>query len=107
MKIFITEMGKILGYLEGGGNFNVPEKVVSFEVELKNIGRYKPISENGKVVGVQIDESIIIDEENGDIVETGQTIKDRTEMLEKENEALKQSQSEQDILLMQLLLGGN
>jgi hypothetical protein len=96
VKVFLTKEGVIVGY---GDAIAEEQDFLKFEVDDKDVGRYVPIIENGVVVGVEVDETIVIDPETNETVPIGETLQERLERTEKQ-QALMQA------ALDELLLGG-
>lgn len=113
MRIYFNDKGQRVAY----GILEI-EGFVGFDVDEKDVLRTVAIIENGKVVDVLIDESIVIDPAtNEPIPEGAPTLDERLEVLESENADLwyenilltaKVAQSEQEIadLWYQVIVGG-
>lgn len=92
--ISFNEKGDIVNYGENSKAINS----ITFEVneeDFKYISKAKAIIENDIVVGYQIDKNLVIDEETNEVVPKGETLTDKLETLQNEN-------NEKDVLIQTL-----
>lgn len=105
-KVYFTEAGEKVA---AGRNIMLSDEYFAFEVDENIAYKVIPVLDNGVIVGIDYDESIIIDPDTSEPVPTGETLAEQLARVKAENEELNKrvSTMQDDNLFIMEILAAN